>query len=248
MIKLLKYDWKRNASPVMGIIAVLLIIQISITTVGTMRNWEIGVMLVLSMLAYSAVSMTLFVMVCRTFDQNIKAYNRRLLPVRPINSIFSSLIQSFISLLGVMLLVAVHLWIYVNMEDGDRFIVWGGLTTEGMVATGLAAVWKFTFIIIVIFFCITVSRAVRVKGNIWIGIILFFVITNATSWLESKLDMAGNIWVSPMFTVYIKEGGSTASVMNDTIQIPWMPVVLELLLAAGFIYGMVKLIDRKIEV
>lgn len=248
MIKLLKYDWKKNSSPVMGLVAVLLIIQALITTFGTMRDWEIDVMLALSMLAYSAVSMILFVMVCKTFDQNIKAYNRRLLPVRSINTIFSSLIQSFICLLGVMLLVVLHLWIYIKIELDDRFIVWGGLTTEGWVTAGLAAAWKFAFIFIIIFFCITVSRAARVKGSVWIGIVLFFVITNATAWLESKLDMGGNLWGSPNFGVYIEEGGVPTSVMNDTIQIPWMSMVLELLLAAGFIYGMVKLIDRKIEV
>ncbi|WP_246059949.1 hypothetical protein [Paenibacillus lautus] len=59
---MLKYDWKRNATTLLGALAVLLIVQVVSTVTGSMRNWEPGVMMILSLLAYGSASALLLVL------------------------------------------------------------------------------------------------------------------------------------------------------------------------------------------
>ena len=91
MIKLFKYDWKRNSTTLLGAFAILLIVQIAITVAGSIRDWELGIMLGLSMLAYGSVSVLLLVVTGKNFGYNIKAYHRRLLPVHSVWNVVSSL-------------------------------------------------------------------------------------------------------------------------------------------------------------
>ncbi|SMF68460.1 hypothetical protein SAMN05661091_0447 [Paenibacillus uliginis N3/975] len=246
MMRLLKYDWKRNASSVLGLMTILLIVQILITSAGYMRGWEFGVMLALSMLAYGVVSTILIVMVCRTFDQNIKVYNRRLLPVRSIWSIVSSLIQSWISMLILMVLVILHMTILWKIEGLEYVVRWSSFVALDYVVAAVAGIWKFTFVMLVIFLSITVARAIGKKGSLWIGILFFFAIQTAIEWLEFKIFTFDNGWVGQAFSFSVEQGGM-ATINNEFIEIPLGPHVFEMLLAAGFIYAMVYLIDRKVE-
>ncbi|WP_106767201.1 hypothetical protein [Paenibacillus faecalis] len=245
MMKLLKYDWKRNANSVLGLMTILLIIEILVTTIGVMEGWEHWVILSTTMLTYGIVSTVLFIIVCRTFDQNIKQYNRRLLPVSPIWSIISSLIQAWISVIVLMSLVMLHLWILWNLEyvmvDMSKF-----LSSESVLAA-LVSGWKFTFVIIVVFFSITVARVVGKQSGLWIGILLFFVIQNAVAWVEYKTFSSGNTWTGHIYSINIGSSGTTG-VDNHVFDIPIGPLLFEILLVAGFTYTMVYLINRKIEV
>ena len=71
-------------------------------------------MLGLSMLAYGSVSVLLLVVTGKNFGYNIKAYHRRLLPVHSVWNVVSSLLLACVSLLALGILMALHLWYYLN--------------------------------------------------------------------------------------------------------------------------------------
>ena len=72
-------------------------------------------MLGLSMLAYGSVSVLLLVVTGKNFGYNIKAYHRRLLPVHSVWNVVSSLLLAC-SLLVLGILMALHLWYYLNAD------------------------------------------------------------------------------------------------------------------------------------
>lgn len=248
MMRLLKYDWKRNSNVILGLITVLLISEILFTSIGYIRGWEFWLIMPLSMVAYGVVSTILLVIVCRTFGQNIKLYNRRLLPVHSIWTIVSSLIQAWISTVVVMILVIIHLWIFWNMGSIGKILDLPSLVTSDYVLMALGGGWKYTFVMVTIFFSIVAALAIRKQWGLWFGILLFFVIQNVIQWVEYKIFTSDSAWVGQTFSIRIEEGGSATPITNETFQIPWGPFIFEILLAGVLIYAMVKLIDRKVEV
>lgn len=249
MMRLLKYDWKRNSNVILGLMAVLLITQILIMSVGSMNDWEWGLMLVLSMLVYGAVSAILMVIVCRTFDQNIKLYNRRLLAVRTIWTIVSSLIQAWISTLVILTLVILHLWIFWRMLEIGPVLDLTKITVSDYILSAFVSIWQYTFIMLIIFFSITAARVIRKQWGLWFGILIFFFILYVIQWVEHKvLAVADYKWVGATFSLRIEEGGTTAPFNHEALSVPVGPIIFEVLLAGLLIYVMVKLIDRKVEV
>lgn len=247
MMRLLKYDWKRNSNSILGLMAVLLIIQVLITSVGSMNGMEFAVRLTLSMLSYGVVSAILLVIVCRTFDQNIRLYNRRLLPVRTIWSIASSVIQAWISMFILMALVILHLWIFWNMEGFGEIMNLSAVGVSDFILIALSGTWEFTFAILMIFFSITAARTVRKKWGVWLGILLFFVIQYVLQWLEHKFFTIESSLVGQTFAIRFEQGDTVAAIHEESLHIPIGPFVFEMLIAAVIVYAMVYLIDRKVE-
>lgn len=164
MMRLLKYDWKRNSTTLLGAFAILLIVQIAITVTGSIRDWELGLSLGLSMLAYGSVSVLLLVVSSKTFDYNIKAYHRRLLPVRSVWSVVSSLILACASLLALCLLMALHLWYYWNAAGIPwEMIRFSDYPVMYYVGLALLTAWKFIFLMITIFLPLPWPTASRRK-------------------------------------------------------------------------------------
>lgn len=247
MLKLLKYDWKRNASAVLGLMAILLITQILLNTVGFMNNWNNVLVLILSMLAYGLVIAILLVIVSKTFDRNLKLYNRRLLPVRSVWSILSSLIEALISMIVLMAVVILHIWIFWNMGGLGSIFNLSDTTTSDYVLTLLAAGWKFIFLFLSIFLAIVVARSTRKQWGVWVGILFFFILHNVIQWLEYNLFRAGDAWVGSFFSITVERGEATTMINNETLLVPIGPFLFELLLAGLFVYAMIYLIDRKVE-
>ncbi|MGV2795207.1 hypothetical protein GNF78_18590, partial [Clostridium perfringens] len=92
MMKLLKYDWKRNANTFSGLLAVLVLVQIILSMIGKVRGWDESVIVVSSFIFYVTAGIITMILVCNTFESNIKAYHRRLLPVHPAWTVLSSLL------------------------------------------------------------------------------------------------------------------------------------------------------------
>ncbi|MEC0205912.1 hypothetical protein P4H39_25205 [Paenibacillus lautus] len=248
MIKLFKYDWKRNSTTLLGAFAILLIVQIAITVAGSIRDWELGIMLGLSMLAYGSVSVLLLVVTGKNFGYNIKAYHRRLLPVHSVWNVVSSLILACVSLLVLGILMALHLWYYLNAADIWEYINFADVPVSYYVGLALLMVWKFIYLMIAIFFAITVSRSITKKGSTWIGILVFFVLQYVLGWLSQMLFGEEAAWVGPMASIsfYEKEADLTVSTVQYTLA--WGALAFEVVLAALIVYATVYLIDRKVEV
>lgn len=168
MMKLFKYDWKRNSTTLLGAFAILLIVQIAITVTGSIKDWELGVKLALSMLAYGSVSVLLLVVTGKNFGYNIKAYHRRLLPVRSVWNVVSSLLLACVSLLALGILMALHLWYYWSSAGIWENINFADVPVSYYVGFALLMVWKFIYLMIAIFLqlpCPGASRRRAVHGS-----------------------------------------------------------------------------------
>lgn len=247
MMKLLKYDWKRNSTTLLGAFAILLIVQIAITVAGSVRDWELGIKLGLSMLAYGSVSVLMVVIACKTFDFNIKAYHRRLLPVRSVWGIVSSLILACASLLALGLLMGLHMWYYWNSAGVPlENIDFSEFPVLHMIGLALLMAWKFIYLMITIFFSITVARSITKKGSVWIGILVFFVLQNVLGWLSHVLFGEEAAWVGPLATISFDQ--TDIAVSAGQYSLAWGSLAFEVIIAGLILYATVYLIDRKVEV
>lgn len=248
MMRVLKYDWKRNSTTLLGAFAILLLVQIGITVLGNVRNWEIAVMIVLSMLAYASMSVLLLVVTSKTFGYNIKAYHRRLLPVRSVWTVASSLTLACANLLVLGVLMTLHIWYYGNAVG----VPWNDIhfsDSSLMYYVGLLLlmVWKIIYVMITIFFSIAVASSITRKGGVWVGILVFFILQNVLGWLSEFLfgddtAFSGSI---ASFSI-IDDTGFTIS--KGQYAWVWGAFAFEVVVAALILYATVYLIDRKVEV
>lgn len=250
MMKLLKYDFKRNISKILGIGAVLILAQISMMLF--INNTEIK--LVLSALAYVIAGVILFTTTIRTYSYNLKAYHRKLLPVHSLKSILSPIIMGGICMLILSLVFTIHGFVFLSTVGNLEAIkeLFRTYPTD-VIMSVLSVFWMFIHVLIVIFLSVTIATSIRSKGSFWIGIVAFFIIVNGLSWIEDWL-FGDSDWGM----IRVLSGESNSVVNGISTKVNYDPVylsrhfigtfVFELVCSVAFLYIMVKLIDRKVEV
>jgi hypothetical protein len=250
MIKLLKYDFKRNAMMIIGVMAILILAQV--TMMLFISNNEVET--VLSILVYIIAGVILFITPIRTFAYNLKAYHRKLLPVHTWKSILSPMIMGGLSLLILSLLAGIHGYAYLSIY-GDIQIILDYISMYPLdtIMTIFTAIWIIIHIMITIFLSITIAASIRMKGSTWIGILSFFLIVNGLSWIESRFTGDSNGQPFQFFSLQtdsIGNGISTTTNFNSMYLSGNFigTFIFELVCSIAFLYIMVKLIDRKVEV
>ncbi|PAK49101.1 hypothetical protein [Paenibacillus sp. 7541] len=242
MMRLLKYDWKRNSTTVLGALVVLIIAQIAIMVMGFMWGWLPAAMLGLGIMAYSSVGVLMVVLVVKTFDYNIKSYQRRLLPLHSIWSILSPLLMGCLGVLCLGAVVLLHLWMYFNLlglHDSSLafhtvFDNWDYLKALIML------VWNFIFLMLTIFFATAVSRTTSSRAGVWIGILTFLVLHSIIGWVSQKLfgdgywSQSGSINEEGVFFQLGPVGQS------------WGDAILEVIVSILLLYATAYLIERKV--
>lgn len=191
MLRLLKYDWKRNANLSLGLLAILVFLQIVIGVVGNTRNWEQSVIFVLSFMLYAMTGLILIILASKTYENNMKAYSRRLLPIRPMWTAISSIVLMllFAAVLGAIAFI--HYWIY------STFVYSGSLWPQELAVTDVMdwfkiifiTGWSLTFLMMSILVSMTIGASVSLRGKAgtWVGILAFIVIQYVLSWVEYML-------------------------------------------------------------
>ncbi|NMO97565.1 hypothetical protein [Paenibacillus lemnae] len=247
MIKLLKYDWKRNAGSISGLLAVLMIVQVLIGSMYYTGRWDSEVSIGLSMMVYGIVSTILLIMVFKTYDYNIRAYHRRLLPVPPLSSVTATMIQASAAMILILLLAACHIWVFWSISEWSEVLQFVHVQWSHVLVMLVSGFLKFIFFVAIVLFCITVSRSFRSKGSIWIGILLFFIIQSAVSWVSNKLFGEAPLTYQ-ILTVRLEGRNYETAAVEEVVNGFWRPMLLELILTIALVYVAVKLIDRKVEV
>lgn len=249
MMKLLKYDFKRNGARLLGIGAVLILVQLSIMLFVN----RIEIQLVLSALAYVIAGVILFTTIIRTYSYNLKAYHRKLLPVHTLKSILSPIIMGGICMLILSLVFTIHGIVFLstqgNLETIKELI---RMYPTDTIMSVLSIFWMFVHVLIAIFLAVTIATSIRSKGSFWIGIVAFFLIVNGLSWIEDRL-FGDSDW--GMLRIISSESNSVvdgiSTKVNSPVYFSWHFIgtfVFELVCSVAFLYIMVKLIDRKVEV
>ncbi|MFI2858833.1 hypothetical protein ACH6EH_17140 [Paenibacillus sp. JSM ZJ436] len=247
MIRLLKYDWKRNGRAVLALITVLVLLQGVMLTLNSLGYWKDEVTLVLSMVAYAMTGVILQIIVFKTFDHNIRSYSRRLLPVPVSSGMISTVVQSWMALIFIVLLISAHVLVLWS-ENWQALMQVGVLHWLDWTLMILALLWQFTSFVVTVLFCVTVARVFSAKGGLWLGIALSIAIPSVVSWLGDRIEGEPNAWTNKIFVLQIGVQESAASPVRPITEIPWGPLLLELIVVAVLVYVTKKLIERKVEV
>ncbi|MGG1877852.1 hypothetical protein ABDI30_09810 [Paenibacillus cisolokensis] len=242
MMRLLKYDWKRNSTTVLGTLAVLIIIQTAIMVTGMIRGWDPIVMLVSSLMGYSSIGVLLIVLVVRTFDYNIRSYQRRLLPLRSVWTILSPLFMGVLGMIALAILVLTHLWLHFYFLGFQQLGVELGLLFQD--ANFLLGIWRliwgFSYIILSIFFATAVARTIPRKSGVWVGILVFVLLHNMIDWVGRGL-LGQGYWTESEIT----ETG--LSITMGPLGQSMGKTIYEMVVAALLLFATAYLIDRKVE-
>lgn len=249
MMKLLKYDFRRNGARLLGIGVVLILVQLSIMLFIN----NIKIQIVLGTLAYVIAGVILFTTIIRTYSYNLKAYHRKLLPVHTLQSILSPIIMGGIGMLILSLIFTIHGFLFLStlghLEEVKELF---RMYPTDTIMSVLSMFWMFVHVLIAIFLAVTIATSIRSKGSFWIGIVAFFLILNGLAWIENRL-FGDSEW--GMFRILVGESdtvvnGISTKVNSSPVYFSWEFIgtfVFELGCSLAFLYIMVKLIDRKVE-
>lgn len=250
MIKLLKYDWKRSSDGILSTLAILIIMEAALSITGYLRNWDDGVVIPLSIFGYVMVMVLLFIHCCRTFDSNIKSFSRRLLPLHPIQGIGALILLSWIVLLLVTAVAAIHVLLYttlldINMSEIVKLVEFSG---RGWFGVALSGLWTYTVAVIAILASITVAGSFHYKRTAWIGIIFFFVVQSVAVWLENILfnQNESSFGVISVNSSHVESSGVSFE-SSFTTNFLVGPFLLDLVITASLVALMVYLLNKKVD-
>ncbi|MDQ0195656.1 hypothetical protein [Paenibacillus wynnii] len=245
MLRLVKYDLRRNRDQIWIAFVVLILAQLGIWISAGVSNWDNEAMFILYILSYFIMGTILTVQACRTFNYNLKAYHRRLLPLKSVFTVLSPLLMYLILILGVTALAAIHLGLYMVLDPE----VIPTYTWLALIVGLFQLLWTASFMLIMLMLGITVARSLRFKGRVWIGIAVFILALNGFSLMENWLIGEGNNSFSNALQFQMTEQGTVSEGgIGVTLDIYMLSSVLvEVCIALIVIYIITRLINRRVE-
>ncbi|MCR2803812.1 hypothetical protein [Paenibacillus soyae] len=250
MIKLLKYDWKRNATAITAMFCILIAVQIGFSVFAWYRDYDPTVQYVISSMLYAFCGFLAFIAACMTFNANLKSYSRRLLPLPSLYTVLSC----FVLLLATHAVLAglyfLHDWIYRLLFDIETLSALAAehLTIIHALSILLAYVFGLASTTIVIFFGVAIARMFEGKLGIFLGIAACIAIYSLVGWLGEILFPFRE---SSMSLVFLQVDFANHGPGNEEVTfIPFEnmrlgEVLYELLYNSVLLYGILYIMDRK---
>lgn len=252
MMKLLKYDIKQNANTLLGLAAVLVIVQGFLSIAGNLRHWDGEIIFVLTLVLYLTAAIIMIVQACKTFANNIKAYHRRLLPLHPIWTILSSLLFSWLVGLMITVIIAVHASLYLSLAKvAIDFVSIELVGVKDVILMIFSIIWVYTLLILTIFTSITIGASVSIQGKAgtWVGIISFFLIQNGISWLENLLFGENDTTMLNYGTIHFGTSEEIRTGTAEAVNIMSLGSLLfEVVLAGLMIYTISYLLSKRVQI
>ncbi|QAY65227.1 hypothetical protein [Paenibacillus protaetiae] len=238
MIKLLKYDWKRNMDGVLSTLGILIAIQIVLPIVWEWRNWDSDTRITLGGIAYMAVAFALFASACRTYAYGLTRIHRRLLPVHPAAEFAAPLLLGtlYLVVLALIGIIQIGLTGVVHLEG-----VGGSEIFSAIAAFVVGVVFSYSLV----FVCITVACSIRWKQRTLIGVALFVALINLNSYITDALFSS-----STAFTGGVTFRTNTSTVVIEPGSFPHIggDLLLNLVFAVLFMAVSVALVKTKVEI
>ncbi|GGA52165.1 hypothetical protein [Paenibacillus physcomitrellae] len=245
MIRLLKYDWKRNAVFLLSALALFVILEIA--TELFIDNQEEA--LVLSFIGYFSAAVIIVVVTIRSYARNIISASRRMLPVGSLQHILSPLVMGLLGALILGLVFLFHYSVSGMFKSYPPFDALLDVNPGKMVLIAAASLEAAMFQLLIFFLAYTIGRSFHTKGRAAIMVISFLILQNGLDWLESALKLPQFGWIQ--YGLY-NESNSSASVIPDILNSYSLgslygSTVFELIVSVIMIVVMVKLLDKRVE-
>ncbi|QOS77263.1 hypothetical protein JNUCC31_20980 [Paenibacillus sp. JNUCC31] len=246
MMTLLKYDFRRNWNTLLAGLAVLIIVQIGLALFFSEVSGSI-----IGIIAYVGAGVAIYVKMIKTYRSNIRSYNRRLVPVKGLSHILSPIIFGTLCWLGLIVVAAIHYFIYSATHTGINFASYmnvSGIHLSEILNLLLFLWWVALFSIIIIFLSISIGGSFRFKTGPWISIVAFFLLINLISWLEN-LIFSGRFNPNELFQ-FTEESTGLSITSNRIIWSDgtWANIIFEIIVAVILVGVAVYLNNKKVEV
>ncbi|MEK4852485.1 hypothetical protein NST04_21730 [Paenibacillus sp. FSL H7-0756] len=244
MLKLLKYDLKRRKERILVFIVIALLAQAGLWISSAKIDADLAS---LNLAVYCILAIAMIFITVTGYFRNLKSYQRRLLPVTALQTVLSPMLLALLLTGVVILLGLAHLGIYKLLYTMD--FLPGNLQTVGFRAL-LQAVWSTLFLMVMVMFSFTVALSLRMKGRIWIGIVLLVLLENGFGFLEKFFFHTYFISLENAFSFEIYPGRLQS---GSDYTIKYLPInqgalLFEVAAVCLMICGMVTLVRRRIEV
>ncbi|CAM3233518.1 hypothetical protein PALU110988_10355 [Paenibacillus lupini] len=245
LLKLVKYDWKRNSSYLLVVGCLFIIAQAALTVTGQINHWSNELFYVFSFVLYLGVSVVVCVTICRTYERNLRYFNRRLLPLPALYTVLSPLLLGLASLIVIVVLGVIHLLTLGVTLDTGALLVSDILAEKGFWAMLVSGAQ----LIVMIFLSITVAKVFAGKAGVWIGVAAFFVIQVICQWLEDLMFPQMSVSTDDFFQSVSEQVSNTPAEVKVETLVPnfWGPLVFEIVIMIVLIYVMTYLINRKVQ-
>ncbi|MFF2094332.1 hypothetical protein [Paenibacillus sp. NPDC058174] len=250
LLKIMKYDWKRNSVAFTTFTAVFAIVQLFLLFSHSLLNWNANIVYIFSSVGFMVPVSMIVVFMCRTYAANISSYSRRLIPVSGGWTIASPLVLGAIALIILPFVFYGYSELY-NAVTGSSFHVLNPIadSLSNLAAALIIYFWTLLFLTIAIQFSITLAKSVSIKKlGPWLGIAAFFVIQMVVSWMDKLLfDNNGN---NGSFN-FVAETDSAANVISYQVELwstqLWGSAIMQAVVAAIMFYAMVKMLNKRVQ-
>lgn len=238
MLRLLKYDFRRDQDKFLSVYIITIIAHVGITILTDIDR------LSLSIITYVIAAMVLLIMTVQSFARNLNSYNRGLLPLPGMYKVFSPILLYLILLLGIILLAFVHLLGYLLLYSTS-------VLPENFWSVAALSLfqlyWSAIFLMIVLMFSITVAKSLRFKGRVWVGIATAYLLQNGLSFIEQLIfpNYLNSIQNFQFEVIKATDVPSGLRVSNDQFNI--FPVLFEAAVLVILVIMIIKLVKNRVD-
>lgn len=255
MINLLKYDFKRNANLILAGAAILVLAQAALMLAGWWRDWDGQILYIGIMVIYVLFGFLAYLMMCQTYNGNIRSYSRRLLPLGswylPVSP-FLLLVICYLALGAMFVLFDTLFSLIFDVKDTlfsmlRQFV--GQIGFWDSAAMTFNFLWELLFITVAVFMAITVARTIDGKGGTFMGIAAFITLFALIVWIESLLfpqTKDDSSW--GIVSIEINEGAIVSGAISKAnTSFDWGLLLFELAIVAALYYAILYMLDRKVK-
>lgn len=241
MLKLVKYDFRRDRDKFLAVFVITILVQLVIGF--TVRSDQ--EMFMMNVTSYAVAGVVLLFFSLRTFGQNLRLFNRRLVPVPVLYTVLSPIMLFLGSLLCLFLVAYIHLTVDIMMFSTsflpEKFWLISAYTV-------LIVFWASAYSMLLVMFSMTVAMSVRVKGRVWIGIAVFFVVQYIISLLETSMFDHKNITLERAFRFEVTdEAAKLNNIETSQYVLGLLPTLFEAVIIVILVFAIVKLVKKRVE-
>ncbi|WP_150268273.1 hypothetical protein [Paenibacillus tepidiphilus] len=242
MLKLLKYDFRRERDRILAMFAVALLVQLGLWISRAKLDDEL---LALNTMIYVALGIGMIVTAVRIYLYNLKAYHRQLLPERTLWKLLSPLLLLWMLLLAVELVAVLHVAMYVQIYTTDFFP--SNVSAMGPVIL-FSVLWTCGFLLIMLMLVIAVVGSLRVRGKVWIGILMAVGLQNGYAYLENWLFGPYSLRIDQILNMeYVPAQSSPVKYLAPSALPSIWPLLFELATAGLMLWAIHYLVKNKLE-
>ncbi len=251
MLKLLKYDLKRDLFALLGgaiaLVLALLVVEFGGKKVGLGSDGAA----VLSLITYTVFALLILMATCNAFRLNIRSIGRRLIPLGSLQYVGASLLYTVLLNIVLLAIGSLHILYYEANGTLARLIEVGVVKIEWYsplpLPLGIAFIvlWGTLFLQAMLLPVMAMTESLNVKGRALIALGMVLLLSTLISWAENSFF--GGVGSSPL-TGFRADNQSSITMPGSASAAGVSVYLFELAVIVLFVWAAARIVDRKVRV